>query len=154
MGHKDCKSQRNRELSVGLCLLWLPEATHIKLHQHDCLSMDWTRTLIDMLKWMEESPWNLNPTRRPTEECREWGKQFFLGRSSTNCHPMSWSNIQRLSLKIYIQVILQMNRIIFKNMCIYYINILNYPSRTKVSKFAGFFVVYSKLFSRKEAILS
>ena len=36
---KDCKSRKNLEFCVRLCLLGMSEATPIKSHQHNCLNM-------------------------------------------------------------------------------------------------------------------
>lgn len=63
----DFKSQRNRDVSMRLCLLDMLAPPHIKYHQHGCLYMNSTRvTTIHTLTWKDESLQGLNTGQRST----------------------------------------------------------------------------------------
>ena len=48
-GDRKIVRSKGQEFAVRLCLLIMTEATSIKSHQHDCLSMSWARIRMDML---------------------------------------------------------------------------------------------------------
>lgn len=53
----------NKDLWVQkLCLLRMSEVTPMNSHQHGCPNMSWTKTAINMQKWIDERSQDLNAT--------------------------------------------------------------------------------------------
>lgn len=47
----------------------------LKSHKNDCLTMSWTKTTIDILMWIGESPGDFNPTLRITGNWKFWDQE-------------------------------------------------------------------------------
>lgn len=81
-----------------------------KYHQHDCLNMGWTRTTIDISKWMG---WDGEPTS-PQPYTKSYGQLRNAesgqnGKEHTNGQPWKHTWI----------TIIQTEQVIFRNICVY-----------------------------------
>lgn len=86
-GQRDCKRHLIREFAIGSCFIVMSEATPVNCDQFDCLSMRWTRTITDILKWIEKSPGDLNLTQR---SAGNWG----MFRGEETVFVMIWTTYQ------------------------------------------------------------